>query len=144
MTSIEDRLQRLEDRDAIHQLFIDYGRHLDQGNWDAYAQLFAEDGEVLLGPMGRASGRAAIQELMTKTLTPGLGTSFHLITSPDVKIDGDTATSEVMWTVMTRGEDGKPFVGMVGRHMDTLVRTPEGWRIKRRAGDLSLPSVMKR
>src|SRR6195952_4341903 len=110
MSSLEERLQRLEDRDAIHQIFVDYGRHLDQGNWDAYAQLFAEDGEVLLGPMGRASGRADIQALMTKTLTPGLGTSFHLITSPDVKIDGDTATSEVMWTVMTRGEDGKPFV----------------------------------
>jgi uncharacterized protein (TIGR02246 family) len=144
MSSLEDRLQRLEDRDAIHQIFVDYGRHLDQGNWDAYAQLFAEDGEVLLGPMGRASGRSNIQELMTKTLTPGLGTSYHLITSPDVKLEGDTATAEVMWTVVAKGEDGKPFVGMVGRHMDSLVRTPEGWRIKRRAGDLSLPSVMKR
>jgi uncharacterized protein (TIGR02246 family) len=144
MSSLEERLQRLEDRDAIHQLFIDYGRHLDQGNWDAYAQLFAEDGEVLLGPMGRAKGRSNIQELMTKTLTPGLGTSYHLITSPDVKLDGDTATSETMWSVVTKGEDGKPVIGMVGRHIDTLTRTADGWRIQRRAGDLSLPSVMKR
>ena len=144
MSSIEERLQRLEDRDAIHQIFVDYGRHLDQGNWDAYAALFAEDGEVLLGPMGRASGRANIQELMTTTLTPGLGTTYHLITSPDVKLDGDTASAEVMWSVVVMGENGKPAIGMVGRHMDTLVRTPEGWRIKRRAGDLSLPSVMKR
>jgi len=49
MTMVEDRLQRLEDRDAILQLFIDYGRHLDAGDWDSYASLFAEDGEVRSG-----------------------------------------------------------------------------------------------
>ena len=36
MTTPEERLQRLEDRDAIHQLFIDYGRYLDAGDFDAY------------------------------------------------------------------------------------------------------------
>jgi ketosteroid isomerase-like protein len=63
--SIEARLQRLEDLQEITQLFIDYGEHLDAGDFAAYARLFAEDGEVLLGPMGRATGRSEIEALMT-------------------------------------------------------------------------------
>ena len=54
--SIEARLQRLEDLQAINQLFIDYGEHLDAGDFDAYAELFAEDGEVLLGDIILAHG----------------------------------------------------------------------------------------
>ena len=76
------RVQRLEDLLAIHQLFADYGLALDAGDFDAYAALFAEDGEVLLGPMGRAKGPAEIKALMTKTLAGGVGSSFHIISSP--------------------------------------------------------------
>jgi uncharacterized protein (TIGR02246 family) len=138
MSTIDDRLRRLEDRDAIHQIFIDYGRHLDQGNWDGYAMLFAEDGEVLLGPMGRAKGRDAIRELMATTLTPGLGRSFHLISSPTVTLDGDSAKAEVMWTVLERRPDGGPVLTMLGKHLDTLSRVDGRWCIQRRAGHVTL------
>src|SRR5262245_12237460 len=75
--ALAPRLQRLEDLMAIQQLFIDYGRYLDAGDIDAYASLFAEDGEVLLGPLGRAKGRAAIKELMGKALDGKQGSSYH-------------------------------------------------------------------
>ena len=100
------RVQRLEDLLSIHQLFIDYGLALDAGDFDAYAALFAADGEVLLGPMGRAKGRDEIKALMTKTLSGGVGSSFHIISSPQVQLDGDTATSQVMWSVVSRDESG--------------------------------------
>jgi uncharacterized protein (TIGR02246 family) len=138
---LEQRLQRLEDRDAIHQLFIDYGRHLDAGDWDSYASLFADDGEVLLGPMGRAKGRDNIRELMAKVLTPRLGTAFHIISSPAVTVAGDRAESEVMWTVVERDPDGAPRLTMVGRHRDDLRKVDGRWCIQRRAGFVDLPSA---
>src|SRR5439155_13752939 len=101
------RLQRLEDLTEIHQLFVDYGLALDAGDFDAYAALFAEDGEVLIGPMGRAKGRDEIKALMTKTLSGGVGSSFHIISSPQVQLDGDTATSQVMWSVVTKDDSGR-------------------------------------
>jgi uncharacterized protein (TIGR02246 family) len=141
MSRIEERIQLLEDREAIHQLFIDYGRHLDAGNWDAYASLFADDGEVLLGPMGRAKGRANIREMMAKVLTPRLGSAFHIISSPAVSIDGDRAEAEVMWTVLERAETGGPRVTMVGKHRDELSRIDGRWYIQRRAGFVDLSSA---
>ncbi len=135
------RVQRLEDLEAINQLFIDYGRHLDAGRFEEYGALFAEDGELLVGPMGRAKGPAQITEMMSAALASQVGDSFHIISSPMIDLDGDRATSSVMWTVAKRGEDGMAEVQMVGRHEDELIRTDEGWRFKKRRGLVDLPSV---
>lgn len=137
--SIEARLQRLEDLQAITQLFIDYGEHLDAGDFHAYAQLFAEDGEVLLGPMGSAVGRAEIEALMTSVLSDRVGTTFHIVSSPRIELGGDTATATVMWSVATAADDGLARISMVGHHVDDLIRTPDGWRFRRRRGLVNLP-----
>src|SRR5262245_10649034 len=120
LESLAERVRRLEDLLAIHQLFVDYGRYLDAGDLDAYASLFAEDGEVLLGPLGRAKGRAAIRELMGKTLASSKGSSYHVISSPQVRLDGDRATATVMWSVIARTADGGVALTMVGHHADAL------------------------
>ena len=140
--SIEQRLRHLEDLAEIHQLFVDYGQYLDAGDFAAYAGLFAADGEVRLGPMGSAKGRDEIRSLMERALAGVVGTSYHVITSPRVQIDGDTATSEVMWTVVQRGPDGAPVVPMIGRHRDELVREDGRWRFRLRRGFVDIPSAM--
>ncbi|MFI5040982.1 MAG: nuclear transport factor 2 family protein [Acidimicrobiales bacterium] len=134
------RVRRLEDLTAIHELFIAYGRYLDAGDLDSYAGLFTDDGEVLLGPLGRAKGRDDIKALMAKALAGREGTSYHLITSPTVTLDGDRATATVMWTVIDRGPDGAPVITMVGHHADVLTRVAEGWRFQQRKGFIDLPS----
>ena len=63
--ALEARLQRMEDLMEIHQLFIDYGMHLDAGRFDEYSNLFATDGQIRLGPLGKAQGRDAIRETLT-------------------------------------------------------------------------------
>src|SRR5207253_11521660 len=123
-TALAERVQRLEDLLAIHQLFVDYGQLLDAGDFDAYANLFAEDGELLLGPVGRAKGRAAIKELMSKN-GGRQGASYHIISSPQVALEGDRATARVMWSVVARMPDGSASLTMVGHHEDALRRDPD-------------------
>src|SRR5689334_235491 len=103
---MEARVRRLEDLQAIQQLFIDYGEHLDAGDFEAYSALFADDGEVLLGPLGRARGREAIKNLMTTNLGDAVGTTFHIVSSPRIALAGDTAKSTVMWSVVGSDSDG--------------------------------------
>jgi uncharacterized protein (TIGR02246 family) len=134
------RVRRLEDLEAIRQVFVDYGHHLDAGDLDSYARLFAEDGELLLGPMGRARGRAEIRELMGRATAASAGRSWHLITSPIIDLDGDRATAEVMWTVVVRGEDGSAVLSMLGRHRDVLVRRDGRWQFQRREGHIDVPT----
>lgn len=135
------RVRVLEDRLEIHQLYVHYGTHLDAGDFAAYAALFADDGEVLLGPLGRAQGPAAIRGLLERTIADQAAKTIHLITSPAVVLDGDRATGTAMWTVLAPGPDGRPVVTMNGRHHDEFVRTPDGWRFRRRAGTMDLPAA---
>ena len=137
---LESRLRRVEDLLEIQQLFIDYGMHLDAGRFDDYAALFATDGEIRLGPMGRAKGRIEIRDTMTRALDGLVGKTFHVISSPMVQIDGDEATSEVMWTMIQRGDDGRPELAMLGRHRDQLVRENGRWRIRLRRGFIDVPT----
>jgi ketosteroid isomerase-like protein len=138
--SLEERLRRLEDILAIQQLFIDYGLALDAGDLDRYAQLFAIQGTVNLGPIGRATGRSEIQALMAQTLEGLVGSSFHIVSSPQINLHGDIATSQVMWTVIHRDKNGQPQVTMIGKHHDELIRENGEWKIQTRKGTVDIPS----
>jgi ketosteroid isomerase-like protein len=138
--SLEERLRRLEDILAIQQLFIDYGLALDAGDLDRYAQLFAIQGTVNLGPIGRATGRSEIQALMAQTLEGLVGSSFHIVSSPQINLHGDIATSQVMWTVIHRDKNGQPEVTMIGKHHDELIRENGEWKIQTRKGTVDIPS----
>jgi 3-phenylpropionate/cinnamic acid dioxygenase small subunit len=139
-TALAERVQRLEDLEEIRQLFIDYGHYLDSGNFAAYGELFADDGEVLLGPVGRAKGPAAIEALMAKTLDGARGSSFHIVSNPIIELQGDQATTEVMWTVIARDAQDHTTVSMLGRHRDSLIRERGRWRFLRRQGFIDIPS----
>jgi uncharacterized protein (TIGR02246 family) len=136
---IEARVRRLEDLLEIQQLFVDYGRHLDAHDFDAYAALFAETGEVLLGPLGRARGRDEIKALMQRTMEGMASSNYHLVTNPTITLDGDRAHATVMWTVVDSGPDGAPQLTMLGRHVDVLVREAGRWRFEQRKGFIDLP-----
>lgn len=138
------RLQRLEDLEEIRQLFVDYGIALDAGDFDRYASLFAEEGELLLGPVAKVKGRQAIADTMRKNLSAQVGESLHLITSPVITLDGDTATAVVMWTAIHRNEDDKPVISMIGKHHDKLVREHGRWRIAQRKGMIDMPTKFGR
>ena len=59
MTDAE-RLQLLEDREEIRQIFSDYAKYLDSHDHAGYASLFASDG-VMSAQLGEAVGPAAIE-----------------------------------------------------------------------------------
>ena len=139
--SLEERVRRLEDLEEIRQLFVDYGRYLDAGNVDAYAELFAEEGELLLGPIGRAQGAEEIRALMTRVLAGVTGNSYHLIANPTVVFDGlDDASSEVSWAVVARDAAGAPDLTMLGRHVVYLIYGVLLHALTHREGHIDLPS----
>jgi 3-phenylpropionate/cinnamic acid dioxygenase small subunit len=140
--STNERVQRLEDQLEIQKLVNVYGRLLDQRDFEAFAKLFADDGEILLGPLARATGPAEIQRAMEAGVPGPRGEDLHIIGTPTIELDGDTAKSEVMWTVIRRGNQDSPVVSMVGRHRDDLVRERGQWRIKRRRGFVDIPSAL--
>jgi uncharacterized protein (TIGR02246 family) len=133
--TVEERLQKLEDTEAIRSLLIDYGRALDQRDFKAYGQLFASDG-VWKGGMGSATSPERIQKMVEdgfSRMSPDLyEDSHHVMTSLDIEVDGDTARTWSRWLWVVEGPDGKPRAERAGHYEDTLVREDGQWKFKHR------------
>lgn len=133
--TVEGRLQRLEDIEAIRSLLIDYGRALDKRDFKAYGELFAQDG-TWQGGMGSAQSPAAIGKMVAdgfSRMSPQLyEDSNHVMTSLDIQVDGDTATAWSRWLWVVKGADGRPRLERGGHYEDVLVRENGQWKFKRR------------
>jgi len=142
--TVEARLQRLEDREAIRKLLMDYGRFLDQRNFSAFSQLFAEKDGEWIGGMGRAKGSPAILKLMEDTIgkdSKGSGTpNHHLFTNEMIRVDGDRAEALTKWIFMVQGEAGRPQPFYLGHYEDIFIREKGHWKFLRRTAYGDIPA----
>jgi hypothetical protein len=134
------RIQRLEDREEIRLLLLDYGRFLDSRDFGAYSRLFAKDG-TWVGGLGSVQSPAAIQTFMEKNIgtAPNRVNNYHLLSNVVIDVQGDKATAWSRWAFVVPGTDGKPVIAQAGHYDDTLIRENGRWKFQRRVAGSDLP-----
>jgi ketosteroid isomerase-like protein len=117
-----------EDIEVIRTTVIRAAHALDDKDWDAFGALFTEDARYRVHALD-LTGRTTIVETLAPLMAPAI--TKHLLGFPIVEVDGDTAQA---WSDMTTsaGPKGSIAVATIGRYHDTLVRTPDGWRLTSR------------
>jgi len=141
--AIEARLQRVEDELAIRRVLVDYAAFLDGRDYARYAALFTTDGEWSNATASH-KGRAAIRQMLEGTLgKPGAPNraNFHIISNPQVDLDGDRATVTSRYLFVMRAPDGRPQPALAGIYRDELVRQAGQWKIRRRVADDIMPTA---
>jgi len=145
--SIEARLQRLEDLEAIRRLLLDYRRHLDGKDFRAYADLFAADGEFIAGPRDGISARgpegifALVDGMRGTLLTDRGGDDVHVAVNEVIELDGDRATVTSTWVYLIRGEADQPEVSKIGHYEDVVTREDGRWKFLRRRAPMDIPAA---
>src|SRR5262245_2657217 len=130
-TSLEARLQRMEDEKAIERVLLEYGRTLDARDFAAYAALFAADGQWK-GAQGAYKGPKEIQEQMEKTFTAAAadipkGQNFHVMSDFVIDVQGDRATARSKF-IFYKLDGRKPVAEVAGRYEDVLIRVGGAWK----------------
>jgi len=143
--SIETRLRRLEDREEIRQLLIEYGRTLDQRDFKGFSGLFARDAEYKGGGGGSAvKGPEAISRFLEEIFRnnpTGLGyPNFHIFSNTTIQVDGDEATALSKGAFVVRGNDDRPETVMLATYHDTLIRENGAWKFKHRIVEGDIPA----
>jgi len=128
----ESVLQRLVEQKAIERLMYDYSWHLDMNHPDKMAALFVEDCEVSYAPNFGATG----MEDYKKTLD-GIGSFFRATSHHNSNISIDFVSdleANVRSVVLAihRYTKERPDGILYGQYFDTVVKTPTGWKFKRR------------
>ena len=129
---LHDAIAAHLDRQAVVDLTIAYTWALDRHEFELLRDVFLPDATARLGGTEH-DGIESIIGRISGALGP-LDDSQHIISNHQVAIDGDTATSRCYLHAqhVRAAADGSPNFIVAGRYEDDLVRTPAGWRIKRR------------
>jgi hypothetical protein len=123
-----------QDKAAIIEVLNLYGFALDARQWDLFDLCFTEDVEAVFGPAG--AGWHGLGEFKRSfgEFHATLDNHQHTMMGHLVHVVGDKAYafSYGNWLlVRNAAKDGPNWLG-TGWYDDELVRTPQGWRIKKR------------
>lgn len=132
MSTLEARLQSLEDEREIARLVASYGLLVDAGEAERVAALWTEDGVYDVDDYYMGS-RTEIDTMVRSQAHQGLigGGCSHFLGPAHVTVEGDRAVA-VCESVLLVHRDGRNYPARIGVNHWELVRTPEGWRTSRR------------
>ena len=132
---------------AIQQLYSDYASAVDSGQWDLWPEFFTEECVYKLQPRENYERGFPLATLlltskgMLKDRVYGISETIyhdpyyqrHVVGAPIVrKIDNGRIHSEANYAVFRTKLDKESSVFNVGRYIDTLVHTPEGFKFAER------------
>jgi len=128
-TTLEARIARIEDLEAIKLLKARYCRCVDTRDWAGYRALLVDD-YSLDSDGGFHEGADNVVAFVEAAL--GAATTVHQVHTPEIDfVDDDHATG--VWAmedmVIIPGDGGEFRLHGMGHYHETYVRTADGWRI---------------
>jgi hypothetical protein len=135
LAAYRERVERLEDADAIETLQATYGYYFDKGLWNDAADLFAADGSFEYGQRGVYVGKERIRRAFLLFGPEGLGRGYlnnHMLLQPIITVapDGRTATARWQGMVML-SEPGANGVWGIGQYENAYVKERGTWKISK-------------
>jgi ketosteroid isomerase-like protein len=127
VSTLEDRVRRLEDVEAIRGLDARYCRLIDTADWSGLVSLFTPDGTF--DGLQTINGQ---ENLLTffGGLAGGGMRWWHHVGNHEIEVAADTAdVRSMLWQPCV--VDGLAHIA-AGRYTDRLVRTADGWRYERK------------
>lgn len=147
MATLEERIARLEDVEAIKRLKYTYATILDEGyDPDRMAALFTADGLwSISGVGGTAKGTEAIKK-HSKSLGNDIIWGQHNMFAPIINVANDGQTAEgtfyliCLLTMKSAAPEGKEAYILAGKYRDTFVKVKGKWLFSELVGHIDQSS----
>jgi hypothetical protein len=134
--NLQARVRELEAREQIRALMHNYGRHLDERNFPAFAALFAEtDSEYISGGRtvrGARAISAMLEEIITANPSGFKSPNYHVFFNETIDVVGDRATAFSQSAFIVPGVNGNPEMVFFATYDDLFIRDAGVWKFKRR------------
>jgi hypothetical protein len=122
------------DKAEIIEVMNLYAFALDTRQWDLFDRVFTDDVVAIFGPAGAGWEGLDVFKASFADFHARLDAHQHTMMGHLVEVDGDTAHAFAYgnWLLVREGAEGGSSWTGTGWYDDDLVRTEQGWRIKRR------------
>jgi hypothetical protein len=112
---------------AIRELSARFARAFDDGDEAGWLGTFAPDG----GLRGASGLEVRGHDELSAFFRSASHETQHVTTDPVIEVTGSEA-SQVSSFIVFRKAEGQVHLLAAGRYLDSLVRTPDGWRFAMR------------
>lgn len=118
---------------SIIQLINLYGFAVDTQRWGLFDRIFTDDVEAHFSEPAHWRDRASFKRDFAAFHAP-FDSTQHCMMNHLVNVDGEYAQAITYgtWRLVRRATDGNPLWDGSGWYDDELIKTADGWRIKRR------------
>jgi hypothetical protein len=118
---------------AITQLLNLYGLAVDAQRWELFDRIFATDVDADYGASSRWTDSEHFKADFAAFHAP-FDSTQHTMSTHVIHVDGERARSFCNggWRLVRNAAGDNPLWDGTGWYDDTLLRTPDGWRITRR------------
>jgi ketosteroid isomerase-like protein len=142
LQQLQHQVAELEAMEGIRDLYVDYGRMLDDRDFDSFATLYTDD--AIYSGGGESRGGTAIAKQLEDVITANAtGANLHIFTNEkiDVNVEAGTATATSRGAFFVQDEAGGPEALMFATYHDELVKDGGRWKFKSRriVGDIPGP-----
>ena len=128
----EQKIQTLLDRMEITDTSIRYATGIDTRDRDLYRSCFRDEIDLDMSDMGLGEPMKMSADVWADqalSLVSGFQATQHIITNHVITIEGDRATCVAYLQAQHYSPENMYTVG--GYYTNTLVRTPDGWKISK-------------
>jgi 3-phenylpropionate/cinnamic acid dioxygenase small subunit len=146
--TLEQRLARIEDREAIIDRLYAVAHAVDYGDEDGFVNSFTPDAQFLVllegadEPTHVYGGHAGLRARIENHTRPPELYHKHVYLNPRVTIDGDEARCDSYYLVISEHAK-EPEILAFGRDRDRMLRCPDGeWRIVERRAEMEVKSSL--
>lgn len=133
---LEQRVRRLEDRNAIIDVVIKYATSIDRADWEAYASVFTDPVHVDFSEMGMPPSdfpRDMFVGFAKQGLEPWTARQHispnHVVTFDETDSDRAECSSYMFAQHYKKDAPGGELYLMRGSYDHQMVRTGDGWKI---------------
>ena len=132
----EERLQLLLDREEIGLVLTNYALSFDARDWELQRSVFTDEVEMDFSASigdGLATMMADDWVAGVRPFFEALEATQHIAMPLSIEVDGDEAYARSMLHAQhyLPNEQGAPVQTMVGHYDNWLVRTEEGWKVRK-------------
>jgi ketosteroid isomerase-like protein len=125
LASLEARIRRLEDIEAIRRLRLDYHACVNRHAMPDATPLYTDDAFIDFGPTAQARGPAEIRALYER-LNANVDMIKQFAANHEIDVAGDEATGHA-WVDARYGQGDVSIIACAS-YADRYRRTPEGWK----------------
>ena len=130
LEELAQRIQALEDAEAIKKLKARYTNYCDNGyDPDGIASLFTEDAIWDGGVFGKSVGREAIRKFF-QGASKMLPFAIHYVMNPIIEVNGNTATGSWYLFQTCTFAEGNQAVWGAARYSEEYVKQGGEWKFK--------------